>query len=128
VFSPIRGTQRWAVAGLVFGSSLLLGVGSAGSVYKPGIPPAVDPGTPTFTGSPTPVPREPVPVEASQDVLRKIHNADLEAGGASFWIDRILERPFSSDDTPNLFTRGRALYMYTHNPAPLGFGGGWAYR
>jgi Concanavalin A-like lectin/glucanases superfamily len=117
VFSPIRGVRRWAVAGLVFGASLLLGVGSAGSVYKPGIPPAVDPGTPTFTGSPTPVPRESVPVEASQDVLRKIHNADVEAGGA-----------FSSDDTPNLFTRGRALYMFTHNPAPIGFAGGWAYR
>src|SRR6185312_13393321 len=69
--------------------------------------------------------------------LQRIFNADVAAGGTSYWFDRILARPFSSSDSNFLMTRGRALYMYTHQPSTLGFagtgtgpngGGGYAYR
>ena len=96
--------------------------------YKPGIPPAVDPGTPVFTGSEQPVPAEPAAFEPGKSRLEAIYQADLAAGGTSFWIDRVLERPFLSNQDSYLYTRGRALYMYTHNAGVLGFGNGYAYR
>jgi hypothetical protein len=40
----------------------------------------------------------------------------------------VLERPFLSNQDSHLYTRGRALYMYTHNSGALGSGGGCAYR
>lgn len=71
-------------------------------------------------------------------MLERIYRADLQAGGESFWFDRMLERQAVASDGNALFTRGRALYMYTHNPNVLGFagqgtqanigGGGVAYR
>ncbi len=97
--------------------------------YTPGIPPAVDPGTPTFSGLANPVPAEPVAYNPSTSMLQAIFNADVAAGGTSFWIDRILARPFLSADFQSaLFTRGRALFMYSHSPGTLGFAGGYAYR
>jgi concanavalin A-like lectin/glucanase superfamily protein/F5/8 type C domain-containing protein len=103
------------------------------------IPPAVDPGTPVFKGSATPVPAPPVEFDPTANMLRRIYDADVAAGGDSFWLDRTLERPFldNSSGERTLLTRGRALYMYTHNPSVLGFagqgtgangGGGYAYR
>ena len=109
------------------------------AAYHPGIPPAVDPGTPTFGGDANPVPPEPVAFDPSTNTLEAIYQADLDAGGTSFWVDRLLARPFRDNSTGEraLYTRGRALYMYTHNPGVLGFagqgtgangGGGYAYR
>ena len=100
----------------------------AGADYKPGIPPAVDPGTPVFTGSEQPVPAEPAAFEPGKSRLEAIYQADLAAGGTSFWMDRVLERPFLSNQDSYLYTRGRALYMYNHNAGVLGFGNGYAYR
>jgi len=113
---------------LVLVLSLAIGSGPAFARYEPGLPPEVDPGVPVFTGSDTPVPAEPVPFDPATSTLRGIYDADLAAGGTSFWFDRILERPFLSNQDSYLYTRGRALYMYTHNAGPLGFAGGWAYR
>ena len=96
--------------------------------YQPGIPAAVDPGTPTFAGSATPVPAPPVAYDPTTNMLQAIFNADVAAGGTSYWIDRILARPFLSGDSTALYTRGRGLYMYTHTPGTLGFAGGYAYR
>src|SRR5262245_20682287 len=97
--------------------------------YTPGIPAAVDPGTPTFGGSSTPIPAEPGGAyDPTQNRLQAIYNADLAAGGTSFWFDRILARPFLSGDSTSLYTRGRRLYMYTLTPGTLGFAGGYAYR
>src|SRR5262249_276467 len=71
-------------------------------------------------------------------MLQAIFDAGVAGGGMSYWFDRILARPFSSGaGETSLYTRGRALYMYTHDPGVLGFagrgqgangGGGWAYR
>ena len=61
-------------------------------------------------------------------MLQAIYNADVAAGGTSYWIDRILARPFLSSDSTSLYTRGRGLYMYAHTPGTLGFAGGYAYR
>jgi len=104
----------------------------------PGIPPKVDPGTPTYASSSAPIAVEPVGFDPARSMLERIYRADLQAGGESFWFDRMLERPVGGSDGNALFTRGRALYMYTHNPAVLGFagqgtganigGGGTAYR
>jgi hypothetical protein len=104
----------------------------------PAIPPAVDPGTPTYSASSAPIAVEPVGFDAETSMLERIYRADLRAGGESFWFDRMLERQAGASGDNTLYTRGRALYMYTHNPAVLGFagqgtganigGGGAAYR
>src|SRR5215813_10561601 len=91
------------------------------AVYTPGIPAAVDPGTPTFAGSANPIPAEPASFDPTRSMLQAIFDADVAAGGTSYWFDRILSRPFSPQDSTSLMTRGRALYMYTHNPSVLGF-------
>jgi len=105
-----------------------VGTQPALALYTPGIPAAVDPGTPTFGGSATPVPAPPVAYDPTQNMLQNIFNADVAAGGTSYWVDRILARPFLSGDSTSLYTRGRGLYMYTHTPGTLGFAGGYAYR
>ncbi len=100
-------------------------------------PPGIDPGDPPFTGSADPVPAEPAAFDPTKSRLRAIFDADVAAGGTSYWFDRILARPFLNNADSTLFTRGRALYMYSHNPGVLGFGaggqgpnggGGYAYR
>jgi hypothetical protein len=98
------------------------------SAYTPGIPAAVDPGDPTFAGSSTPVPSPPAAFDPTTSTLQAIFNADVAAGGTSYWMDRILARPFLSSDSTSLYTRGRGLYMYTHTPGTIGFAGGYAYR
>ena len=50
-------------------------------------------------------------------MLGRIFDADVAGGGTSYWFDRVLERPFLSNQDSYLYTRGRALYMYTHNAA-----------
>jgi hypothetical protein len=134
-----RATVLAACCSLVAG--LQFGAGPADAAYQPGIPAAVDPGTPTFGGAADPVPAEPAALDPSRSVLQAIYDADLAAGGTSFWFDRILARPFSAAaGETSLLTRGRALFMYTHSPGALGFasggtgngqggqGNGWAYR
>lgn len=108
---------------VLFGGS----VPAAMAAYAPGLPAAVDPGTPEYSGLQNPVPQEPVQYDPAKSMLGEIYKADKAAGGESFWMDRILERPGASGGN-DLFTRGRALYMFTHQPRDLGFGGGYAYR
>ncbi|HZC71512.1 MAG TPA: hypothetical protein VE442_12525, partial [Jatrophihabitans sp.] len=98
-----------------------------------------DLGAPPFTGAADPIPAEPAAFDPTHSMLQSIFDADVAAGGTSYWFDRILARPFrdNSSGERTLLTRGRALYMYTHNPSVLGFagqgtgangGGGYAYR
>ena len=101
---------------LVLGSGAL----SVASHQGPAVPPAVDPGTPMYAGPEEPVPPEPVAFDPTENVLREIYNADRAAGGESYWIDRILERPAGGNGGNALYTKGRALYMYTHRPARSG--------
>ncbi|MDQ3937168.1 MAG: hypothetical protein M3253_00640, partial [Chloroflexota bacterium] len=71
-------------------------------------------------------------------MLQAIYEADLAAGGDSFWFDRVLERPAGGNGGNALYTKGRALFMATHNAGTLGFagqgttanqgGGGFGYR
>jgi len=107
---------------------LAAGAGQAGAEYQPGMPPDIDPGTPEYAGAAEPVPAEPAANDPSESVLDEIYRADARAGGSSYWFDRVLERPFRNNQDSYLYTRGRALYMYTHNAGPLGFAGGYAYR
>src|SRR3954451_2740422 len=121
-----RRRRRFVVAGVV--TTLALG-GVAKADYVPGEPPAVDPGTPVFAGLDHPVPAEPVAYDPAKNMMQAIYDADSAAGGTSYWFDSILQRPFSNAaGETTLFTRGRALYMYTHTPGTLGFAGGYAYR
>src|SRR5262249_51587768 len=62
------------------------------STFEPGIPPGVDPGTPTYASTSTPIAVEPVGFEPDRSMLERIYRADLAAGGESFWFDRMLER------------------------------------
>jgi len=84
---------RLAPVCLALAASLVLGVGSARSHYVPGEPPNIDPGTPTFTGVANPVPAEPVAFDPTKNMLQAIFEADVAAGGTSYWFDRILARP-----------------------------------
>lgn len=112
--------------------------GGPAPAFEAGIPPEVDPGTPTYAGTSAPIAAEPVGFDADRSMLERIYRADLAAGGESFWFDRMLERQAGGSGGDSLYTRGRALYMYTHNAAVLGFagrgtganagGGGVAYR
>ncbi len=114
------------VLGLVMAVGLAFAQ-AAQADYEPGMPPDIDPGTPSYGGSPAPVPPEPGTADPARSRLKTIYDADVEAGG-SYWFDRVLERPFLSNQDSYLYTRGRALYMYTHQRSLLGFGGGFAYR
>ena len=129
--------RKGAALVLTFVVAFALSAGVARAHYQPGEPPAIDPGEPTFSGSANPIPAEPAAFDPSKSRLQAIFDADVAAGGTSYWFDRILERPFLSNGDSTLMTRGRALYMYTHQPRTLGFGaggtganggGGYAYR
>src|SRR5688572_30203029 len=79
-------------------------------------------GYPTFSGPAIPAP----PVGyTSGNMMQAIY--DAEAGGTDFWMDRLLARPGNDPAGTWLMTRGRALFMYTHNPSVIGFGGNAAY-
>jgi hypothetical protein len=143
---PARPTSRGARRGLpariviavLAASALLVPVAApANAAHQPGELPGVNPGIPPWTGQANPVPDPPASFTPGQSTLQAIFNADVAAGGTSYWFDRMLARPFSASDSSSLMTRGRALYMYTHNPAVLGFagrgtgangGGGYTYR
>jgi hypothetical protein len=92
---------------------------------------------PAFTGSSAPVPDEGTGYHV-RNQLQAIFDADVAAGAGStsdkdFWIDRMLARtgnaPGGSNGDANqyLFSRGRAVFMKTHQPGTLGFGGEVAY-
>ena len=121
-----RSVRRGLAALLAAGLVLPATAGQASATNH--IPPEVDPGTPAYGGLDDPVPDEPVALDPSASMLEDIYDADVAAGGDSYWIDRILERPAGGSGGNNLYTRGRALFMYTHSAGALGFGGGWAYR
>lgn len=131
-----RRVKARALPGLLLAVGLLassvVGGGTALAVYQPGIPDAADVGHPTFGGSTTPVPAEPAAYNPSTNMMQAIFDADVAAGGTSYWFDRILARPYAPTSVDAaadvLMTRGRALYMYRHTPAALGFAGGYAYR
>lgn len=79
-------------------------------------------GYPTFSGPAVPAP----PVGYSTgSTMRAIY--DAESGGTDFWMDRLLARPGNDPAGTWLMTRGRGLFLYTHNPAVIGFGGNAAY-
>jgi hypothetical protein len=79
-------------------------------------------GFPTFSGPAVPAP----PVAyAPGDMMRRIY--DAESSGTDFWMDRLLARSGNDPAGPWLMSRGRALFMKTHDPAVLGFGGHVAY-
>src|SRR6266568_2517176 len=98
-------------ASLALVAGLLAGVGSARAADEP---PGIDPGEPPFTGLINPVPDEPAAFDPTKSMLQATYDADVAAGGRSYWFDRILARPFLSNADSVLLTRGRALYMYTH--------------
>ena len=92
---------------------------------------------PVFTGDANPVPDQRTGFRPGNQ-LRAIFDADVRAGAGSapgndFWIDRMLARtgnqPGGSNGDANryLFSRGRSVFMKTHEPGTLGFGGEVAY-
>lgn len=79
-------------------------------------------GYPTFSGPAIPAP----PVGYSTgNTMQSIY--DAEAGGTDFWMDRLLARPGNDPAGTWLMTRGRGLFMTTHTPSVIGFGGQVAY-
>lgn len=79
-------------------------------------------GYPTF-GGPA-IPAVPAAYTAG-DMMRAIY--DAESSGTDFWMDRLLARPGNDPAGTWLMTRGRALFMKTHTPSVIGFGGQVAY-
>jgi hypothetical protein len=80
-----RSHRRKGVVAVCAAVALVLGSGalSAASHRGPDVPPAVDPGTPTYAGLEQPVPAEPVAFDPTENVLEKIYKADRAAGGES---------------------------------------------
>ncbi|GAA2855873.1 hypothetical protein GCM10010517_14110 [Streptosporangium fragile] len=79
-------------------------------------------GFPTFSGPAVPAP----PVSYTPgDMMQAIY--DAESSGTDFWMDRLLARSGDDPAGPWLMTRGRALFMKTHTPGTIGFGGQVAY-
>ncbi|GAA2851270.1 hypothetical protein Acy02nite_34730 [Actinoplanes cyaneus] len=103
-----------------FAMTLLL---VAGTLGLPAPARAAQPiGFPAFSGSAVPQP----PVAYSTgDTMKAIY--DAESGGTDFWMDRLLARNGSDPAGNFLMTRGRAAFMYTYDPAVIGFGGHAAY-
>jgi hypothetical protein len=81
-------------------------------------------GYPTFAGSPDPVPAEPAKWKPDRMMLRLY---EAERDGTDFWMDRLLARRGDDPAGDWLLTRGRALFMKTHDPDEVGFGGQVAY-
>ncbi|GIF18423.1 hypothetical protein Ate02nite_11530 [Paractinoplanes tereljensis] len=79
-------------------------------------------GYPTFSGSAIPAP--PVAMTTG-NTMQAIYNA--ESGGTDFWMDRLLARVGNDPAGTWLMSRGRAVFMKTHTPSVLGFGGTVAY-
>ncbi|MER7786934.1 discoidin domain-containing protein [Streptomyces sp. NPDC097640] len=79
-------------------------------------------GFPTFSGPA--IPAAPVAYTPG-DMMRSIY--DSESSGTDFWMDRLLARSGNDPAGPWLMSRGRAVFMKTHDPAVLGFGGHVAY-
>src|SRR4051812_49631736 len=79
-------------------------------------------GYPTFTGPA--VPAAPVGYSTG-NMMQSIY--DAESSGTDFWMDRLLARPGNDPAGPWMMSRGRALFMKTHDPAVIGFGGDVAY-
>ena len=75
-------------------------------------------GYPTFSGPA--IPQPPVGY-TSGNMMQAIY--DAESGGTDFWMDRLLARPGNDPAGTWLMTRGRALFMKTHTPSVIGFGG-----
>ena len=99
--------------------------------------PTADTPYPAFKGDADPVPAERTGYHV-RNQLQAVFDADLAAGAGSgtdqdFWFDRMLARtgnlPGGSNGDANqyLFSRGRAVFMKTHSPGVLGFGGEVAY-
>jgi hypothetical protein len=79
-------------------------------------------GYPTFAGPAIPAP----PVAYTpNDMMRAIY--DQESQGTDFWMDRLLARQGVDPAGTWLMSRGRAVFMKTHDPAVIGFGGQVAY-
>ncbi|MEU5029599.1 discoidin domain-containing protein [Streptomyces milbemycinicus] len=79
-------------------------------------------GFPTFSGPAIPAP----PVAyTTGDMMKSIY--DAESSGTDFWMDRLLARTGNDPAGSWLMSRGRAVFMKTHDPAVLGFGGHVAY-
>jgi hypothetical protein len=95
-------------------------------VTATGAPAAAAPtiGYPSFSG---PAIQQPPVGYTTGGMMRAIYNADAAGGGTDFWVDRLLARTGSDPAGDWLMTRGRAVFMKTHNPGTLGFGGQVAY-
>lgn len=105
-------TRRLAAAVVL--AALLVPVPSASAAQTIGYP--------TFTGPSVPAPPA---GDSTGSTMRAIY--DAESGGTDFWVDRLLARPGNDPAGPWLMTRGRGLFLYTHDPAVIGFGGHAAY-
>ncbi len=109
--------RRWLALAL----SLVLVGGSAVAQGGPSAA-AQTIGYPTFNGPA--IPQPPVGYTTG-NMMQAIY--DAESGGTDFWMDRLLARPGNDPAGTWLMTRGRALFMKTHTPSVIGFGGQVAY-
>jgi hypothetical protein len=79
-------------------------------------------GYPTFTGPAIPAPPASY---TTGNMMQAMY--DAESAGTDFWMDRLLARSGNDPAGTWLMTRGRALFMKTHTPSVIGFGGQVAY-
>jgi hypothetical protein len=109
--------------------SLMTGYSSSVFAVDPGFLNNNDAGMPVFTNAAgnVVVPVEPAPYDASKSMMMDMYQADLAAGGTSYWMDRLLARRGNDPTGTYLMTRGKALYAYTNSATVIGFGNNMAY-
>ncbi|NQX35427.1 cell wall-binding repeat-containing protein [Herbiconiux sp. VKM Ac-2851] len=121
---------RTTVAGLVTAAVITGALASPAAAA-----PNAELGYPVFNGSANPVPDTGVAYD-SRNELGAIFDADVAAGAGSspdsdFWFDRMLVRTGTDgsfgDENQWMFSRGKSVFMKTHDPSVLGFGGDVAY-
>ena len=95
-----RPAGRSAAAGLVLVLAATLLPVTAVRAADPEVPPAVDPGTPTYVGLDDPVPDGPVAFDPTRNMLQAFFDADEAAGGDSYWIDRCWSAPVRAPAAP----------------------------
>ena len=146
---PRRKKRMVASMGALAAVATLLTGGVTSAYANDASNPNSDMGYPSFKGAADPIPSSGVAYVPTTSYLKQVFNEDLANGAGSdtshdFWIDKMLTREGAdpagtgsndageywyegADRNQYLFSRGRAAYMYNHEPGSLGFVGNAAY-
>ncbi len=119
---------------LVLIAALMAGIMPSAAAYtlEPSGPHVLSIGNPPYNADSVTRAAEALALDSAYsagNMMKAQFDADIAAGGTSFYMDRLLARTGSSTSNGNNlpFTRGRALYMTGHTPGTMGWLGNTSY-